>query len=365
MHRDPTAQGAAGARLSSASVNTPTGALEQSHPGSIPDRQALRSCWHPVCFADALADQPERVTLLDEAVVLWRDSDGVPRAMNDVCIHRGTALSLGRVVDGQLICPYHGWRYGPDGRCKAIPQLADPTRVPGKARVAAYRCQVRYGLVWVALEEPRWPLPDVPELEAPGAWQCVPCGPYRWRSDASRQVENFTDFGHFPWVHPGLLGDPERPVVPKHTVETDGYLLRYEIVRPEAPNSEEFPVFANQEATAPERRSRYELQLPYTIVLRLGWGGERGMVYFFASQPVSEEACAGYLVIARNYDRDQPASVLQSFEDTIFEQDRRMVESQRPEKVPFDLADEMHLKFDAVAVAYRRAMRQQGLAGAR
>lgn len=331
-------------------------------PGSIPDPQALRDCWHPVTHTDALADQPLRVTLLGEPVVLWRDSGGEPNALNDVCIHRGTALSLGRVIDDQLMCPYHGWRYGSDGRCKAIPQLADPGRVPGKARVAAYRCQSRYGIVWVALGEPRWPLPEVPELETPEEWQVVACGPYAWKSDASRQVENFTDFGHFPWVHPGLLGDPARPVVPLHTVETDGHILRYEIVRPEAPNSEEFPVFANEQAGSPERRSRYQLHLPYTIVLRLGWGGERGMVYFFASQPVGDEACAGYLMIGRNYDRDQPVKVLQDFEDTIFEQDRRMVESQRPWKVPFDLADEMHLKFDAVAVAYRRAMRSHGLA---
>jgi vanillate O-demethylase monooxygenase subunit len=300
--------------------------------------------------------------LLGEPVVLWRDSAGGVRAMNDVCIHRGTALSLGRVVGDELMCPYHGWRYGVDGRCTAIPQLADPSRVPGKARVATHRCQVRFGLIWVALEEPRWPLPEVPELERAEQWQAIACGPYRWQADASRQVENFTDFGHFPWVHPGLLGDPERPVVPRHTVHAQGHVLHYEIVRPEAPNSDEFPVFANDQAKAPERRSRYELHAPYTIVLRLGWGGERGMVYFFASQPVSEEACSGFLVVGRNYDRDQPTGTLREFEDTIFEQDRRMVESQRPEKVPFDLADEMHLKFDAVAVAYRRVMRAQGLA---
>jgi len=331
-------------------------------PASIPDPEALRSCWHPVAYADTLTDEPLRVTLLGEAVVLWRDSHGHAHALNDVCIHRGTALSLGRVIDDQLMCPYHGWRYGVDGRCMAIPQLVDPTRVPGKARVAAYRCQSRYGIVWVALGEPRWPLPEVPELESPDEWQVVACGPYAWRSDASRQVENFTDFGHFPWVHPGLLGDPARPVVPNHTVDTGGHVLRYEIVRPEAPNSEQFPVFANEQTAAPERRSRYQLHLPYTIVLRLGWGGARGMVYFFASQPAGEESCTGYLMIARNYDQDQPVEVLQDFEDTIFEQDRRMVESQRPWKVPFDLAAEMHVKFDAVAVAYRRAMRSNGLA---
>jgi vanillate O-demethylase monooxygenase subunit len=69
--------------------------------------------------------------------------------------------------------------------------------------------------------------------------------------------------------------------------------------------------------------------------------------------------------MARNYDHDQPPEVLQDFEDTIFNQDKRVVESQRPEQVPFDLADELHLKFDAVAVAYRRAMRAEGLATSR
>ncbi len=280
--------------------------------------------------------------------------------MRDLCIHRGTALSLGWLAGGCVVCPYHGWRYDAAGRCVAIPQTENPV-IPPKARIDAFRVQERYGLVWVSLGEPPYELPEVPELED-GAWRIVETGPFPWKSDASRQVENFTDFGHFPWVHPGLLGDVERPVVPDHTVATNGHVLEYAVVRPEAPNSDDFPVFANEEVLAPERRSRYELHLPYTIVLRLGWGGEAGMVYFFASQPVSSERCIGYCVIGRNYDLDQPDSVLQSFEDTIFDQDQRIVESQRPEQVPFDLADELHLRFDAVAVAYRRAMQAEGLA---
>jgi vanillate O-demethylase monooxygenase subunit len=239
--------------------------------------------------------------------------------------------------------------------------LEDPSRVPRKARIDAFGCQERYGLIWVALAEPRWPLPEVPELED-GDWVLVPAGPYRWRCDAARQVENFTDFGHFPWVHPGLLGDPDRPVVPRHEVAAEGNVLHYSIVRPEAANTDDFPVFGNEQAGPPERRSRYELHLPYTIVLRLGWGGERGMVYFFASQPVAADRCAGYVVIGRNYNLDQPEQVIQEFEDTIFGQDQVVVESQRPEQVPFDLAAELHLKFDAVAVAYRKAMRGLGLA---
>ena len=98
-------------------------------------------------------------------------------------------------------------------------------------------------------------------------------------------------------------------------------------------------------------------------MLRLGWGGERGMVYFFASQPVAADRCAGYVVIGRNYNLDQPDQVIHEFEDTIFGQDQVVVESQRPERVPFDLAAELHLKFDAVAVAYRKAMRSSACRG--
>ena len=72
----------------------------------------------------------------------------------------------------ELVCPYHGWRYRADGRCVAIPQLEDPSRVPAKARIGAFGCQERYGLIWVALAEPRWPLPEVPELED-GGWTVV------------------------------------------------------------------------------------------------------------------------------------------------------------------------------------------------
>ncbi len=335
--------------------------MASTAPAAIPDLGALRAVWHPVARADALLAGPIRSRLLDEELVLWRDSTGQARVMSDLCIHRGTALSLGRVSGDEIVCPYHGWRYGTDGRCVAIPQLADPTRVPAKARVPAYRCEERFGLVWAALDEPRFPFAAVPEFGA-SDWQWIPCGPYSWRTDSSRQIENFTDFGHFPWLHPGLLGDPERPVVPAHTVDTVAHVLHYSIVRPEAPNTDEFPVFANDVSEVPERRSRYELHLPYTIVLRVGWGGERGMIYLFVSQPVGPSDCTGFLVIGRNYDHDQPVEILQRFEDVIFEQDRAVAESQRPERVPFDLADELHLAFDAVAVAYRRAMRAQGLA---
>ncbi len=322
--------------------------------------EKLSNCWHPVAYSEEIGgESPFPAKLLGESIVVWREENGQPHAMRDLCIHRGTALSLGHLVDDCIVCPYHGWRYDSTGACVLIPQTANEN-VPSKARVDSYHCQERYGLIWVAMANPIYSLPSVPELENDD-WQVIHTGPYEWDCDASRQVENFTDFGHFPWVHPGLLGDVNRPEVPDHTVEVKDHVLHYTVVRPEATNTDEFPVFANEETVAPERRSRYELHCPYTIALRLGWGGEKGMVYFFASQPISKDSCRGYCIVARNYDFDKPEKLIQDFEDTIFSQDKHVVLSQRPEMVPFDLADELHLKFDAVAVNYRRTMEKERL----
>jgi vanillate O-demethylase monooxygenase subunit len=321
---------------------------------------ALRRCWHPVAYATDVAGSPRAADLLGRPLALWRDSRGTAHAFDDLCAHRGTALSLGRVRGDELVCAYHGWRYGAGGACTFVPQLAEPTRVPARARVAAHRCQERYGLLWVALEEPQWPLPEVPELEDPG-WKVVATGPFAWRCDASRQVENFTDFGHFAFVHPGLLGDPDRAEVAAHEVRVEGHVLRYDYARPDSKNTEEFPVYAEAGRDASRRLTRYALHLPFTLVEHIGWGTGEGMVYFFASQPVAPDRCIGYCLVARNYNLDQPDRVLQEFERVIFAQDQRVVESQRPEAVPFDLAAELHLRSDAVAVAYRRAMRASGL----
>lgn len=329
-------------------------------PAAIPDLLALRQCWHPVGYASTLGKQPRRAQLLGELIVLWRDSSGKAHALVDTCIHRGTALSIGWVAGDEIVCPYHGWRFASDGACTLIPQLEDPTKIPPKARVKAYKCQERYGLLWVALEEPRFPLPEIPEFESPD-FRFVPNGPYEWRADASRQLENFTDFGHFAWVHPGILGDPSRPVVPKHTVEPKDNVIHYEVVRPEAQRNDKFPVFFN-ESQSGFRHAVYEIHLPYTIVMRQDWGGNEKMIHLFVSQPAAADKCIGYPTIGRNYYLDMDDARIREYEDTVFGQDKGIVEEQRPEFVPFDLADELHMKFDAVAVNYRRQMRAMGLA---
>ena len=128
--------------------------------------------WHPVAATPALVagDNLVAARVLGHDLVLWRSAEGVAQAWHDRCPHRGTRLSLGRVVDGRLCCAYHGWEFAADsGRCVAIPALADLAQVPG--RVCARTCTVAESqqMVWVRLE----PGPGLAVDAGPGG---PPCG---------------------------------------------------------------------------------------------------------------------------------------------------------------------------------------------
>ena len=109
--------------------------------------EKLFDCWHPVAYASELPEgKPFGTSLLDEAIVIWRSSDRTTHAMKDLCIHRGTALSLGWIDNDNIVCAYHGWRYNADGACVHIPQKEQQT-IPRKARARSYACVERYGLI--------------------------------------------------------------------------------------------------------------------------------------------------------------------------------------------------------------------------
>src|SRR4051812_553631 len=107
----------------------------------------FRQFWHPIATVDEVhTDRPTRFTLLGENLVAFKTDDGVS-VMKDLCIHRGSALSLGKIIDGTLECVYHGWRYDGTGRCVRIPALAPDAPIPGKAKALTYPVREYSGLV--------------------------------------------------------------------------------------------------------------------------------------------------------------------------------------------------------------------------
>ena len=135
--------------------------VESTESAGPASNKTLCHYWHPVARSSEVADKPFKAKLLNRPLVLWRSKEQVS-VFYDLCIHRGTPLSLGWVDDGELVCAYHGWRYAGNGSCTGIPSLPPDRQIPEKARATAFSAKERYGLIWVCLDEPRHKIPEFP-----------------------------------------------------------------------------------------------------------------------------------------------------------------------------------------------------------
>ena len=189
--------------------------------------ETLSTFWHPVAYSHDVANTPVAATLLDEELVIYRTSQGVVVAKN-LCLHRGSRLTLGRLEGDEIVCAYHGWRYGVDGRCTRIPAQPPDRRISPRARLLTHPAVERYGVVWTCLSEnPRRDLPEWPEAEDSG-YRWLNLEPQDWRTSAARQVENFLDVSHFGFVHAGTFGNPQVTEVDEIDVEVTPFGLHYE-----------------------------------------------------------------------------------------------------------------------------------------
>jgi vanillate O-demethylase monooxygenase subunit len=326
----------------------------------------LRHFWHPVAWSDELEDRPLPATLCGEKLVLARLADEAC-AFDDLCAHRGSALSLGTVVDGELRCPYHGWQYDTSGRCTLAPQRPDLSRQL-RARVRRYPTEERFGMVWVSLvDQPHFPLPEFPEFDDP-AFMKVPMPSSEWVCSPFRRLENYVDLGHFAILHDGLLGDANHPEVWKHSVWRDGRCLR---MRLDEPKLEPVKTDKNASLRLPddvefiEVVNEWHLSMPLTVHVEQDMGYGLRHCLFFHATPQGPRSVRNFSIHTRNFGADTPeeaattARQMIEFNNLVFSQDQPVVESQRPEDLPEDLSEELHLKgVDTLSVTYRRWLKE-------
>ncbi|HMN26866.1 MAG TPA: aromatic ring-hydroxylating dioxygenase subunit alpha [Caldilineaceae bacterium] len=307
--------------------------------------------WHAVARSQELTDGAVlAVRLLAQDLVLWRHQ-GQALAWQDLCLHRGTRLSLGKVAGDCLVCPYHGWHYDHTGRCVHIPAHPDQTP-PAKARSKVFPVRERYGLVWVCLGEPAHEVPPFPEDEDRSFRQVI-AGPYLYHAAGPRAVENFLDVAHFPFVHDGYLGDRDHASVEDYTVEESeqGIVARNIRIYQPKPNASDHAI---------DFTYTYHVYRPLTAHFRKETSGP-SMAILLTVTPVEALRSLAWMIIAMNYGHEKSADDIRAFQNIIVGQDVPIVESQRPELLPLDLQAELHLRSDRTAIAYRRWLNRLGL----
>ena len=312
------------------------------------DDPVLVDDWHPIARVEQLTGGgPVAARLLGEDIVLWRSGDEV-HAWRDLCVHRGTRLSLGKVVGGAALeCPYHGWTYRGDGRCILMPSHPEQTP-PARACVDVYRTEVAHGLVWVSLGIGSAPVPTFELLEDP-SHSVLMAGPYRVKASGPRVVENFLDVGHFPFVHEGILGDRARPEIAEYeaTFDANGVVATgVKVFQPDP--------YATGQGSVVTYTYRVHRPLSASFIKH----GEHSFGMLLSVTPHDAVDSTAWMWMAMNY---EPESPMIEFQDRIFAQDRPILESQRPELLPLDLQAELHLRSDRTAIAYRRWLRELGV----
>ncbi len=138
----------------------------------------LTDLWYFAAFsAQVKPGEMIRRVIADGPVLLGRGKDGKVFALRDICPHRGMTLSTGVLHEEKcgpaVECPYHGWRFGTDGRCSSIPSLTEEQRAAmdvGRIGVRAYPVHEAQGLIFIYLgaDENAPPLMNPPRLDLVG-----------------------------------------------------------------------------------------------------------------------------------------------------------------------------------------------------
>ena len=160
--------------------------------------------WHCLGLAADYRDgKPHTLNIFGRRLAAFADSTGQIRVVDSFCPHMGGDLSTGTVQGDELVCPFHGWKWGGDGACKEIPYCK---RVPLKARIGSWTTSEQNHLLFI-WHDPEGKAPP-PEVAIPRIDACYSDEWHDWAIDkmvintnCRELVDNISDMAHFDTVH--------------------------------------------------------------------------------------------------------------------------------------------------------------------
>jgi len=327
--------------------------LTESGPNgsSLTGSTALRRCWHPVAESADVDPGPLGVILLGEPLVLYRTHDGIVAAP-DRCPHRQAPLSAGSMADDKLVCAYHGWGFGPCGACVSVPSSGADARIPPAAHLSCVSVEERYGLVWVALDEPAAPIPEIAQESDP-AFRRINTGVELWHTCATRMVDNFLDIAHFPWVHVGTFGRGQTTEVPSiEIVELDDCFTGY-AYEVDAANPAEAEATSGSKADVVHRHMSTGYALPLLVRSTIRYADGLEHILLLCSTPTDDDTSLFTFVVWRNDDHSVPAEEVVSFDRAIGAEDKAMLE-QLSGPLPLERTELVSVQSDKASLHWRR-----------
>lgn len=107
------------------------------------------------------------------------------------------------IVGDDIVCPYHAWKFGPDGVCKEIPYHDGP--IPPAAKVRSWLVEESMGGIWVWHDpeggEPDYPCPKLPIEDDPDWIHLNYDDLGTLNMHPIEAIDNIADYGHFNPIH--------------------------------------------------------------------------------------------------------------------------------------------------------------------
>lgn len=228
----------------------------------------VRNAWYVAGWSAEFSQALTPVVIIEQALVMYRNSVGKVIALEDRCPHRLLPLSRGKRVGDDIQCGYHGMTFNAAGQCVRIP---GQDNIPSTAYVSAYPVHEKNNIVFVWMGDPGKAsiddIFDLPQFGSP-AWHAHQGDALHLQSHYLNVAENLVDPAHVSFVHPTTLGNAASEDVPVQ-VDTDGeVLVAWRWIR-NAPPVGFFQKFGGFSGNV-DRWHYYYLHLPCTAVIDFG-----------------------------------------------------------------------------------------------
>lgn len=237
----------------------------------------LKNCWYVAAWSKDIGRDLKAETFLGENVVLYRQQDGAPVALEDACPHRKLPLSKGNLIGDLVECGYHGLTFDCSGKCIDSPTQRGMT--PRRAVVRSYPVVDRYRLLWIWMGDPALANPDqifpVENFDnttwgmTDGGVMDIDCH-YLWVCD------NLLDPSHVAWVHVSSFAGAGTDEEPLNVEKTDRGVIvsRWIENKPPSPYYSKLVAFGGE----CDRLQHYEMCMPAiglnkSIYTPVGTGG--------------------------------------------------------------------------------------------
>jgi len=192
--------------------------------------------WYVAAWSsEVTSEKPMERWICGKPVVFYRDEANNPVALYGRCPHRNYPLGKGQVCGNVLQCGYHGFEFGPDGKCVNVPSQ---DTVPDVLKVPVYPLVEKWRWLWIWVGDPALAdesmIPDHDELRLtePG-WLAVEALTNTLNARAQLLHENLTDISHLSYLHAGTIGTDNIAKTPVQISEEDGFLRGLRLIQNE------------------------------------------------------------------------------------------------------------------------------------